>query len=154
MVRRDKVLNIIKSNGFYSAHIETENGFAAIPNDLINEVKVGDEVTIFSDEALTCGGFGAVVIGTPTISSITLIGEKNMREYWVSAIIQNDSDNKAWLLSMTDSVPSLERAIEAINRTKVTHRVLSAWVDIFDDSNNKHTVFHECYVNIVGNVNR
>lgn len=77
-----------------------------------------------------------------------------MKQYWVSAIIQNDEDKRAWLCAMNDSVCSIEQAMETINRARANHTVLSAWVDTFDENNDKETVFHECYVNIVGHVNR
>ena len=86
---------------------------------------------------------------------IEKVSESNMEKlYWVSAIIQNDGDKRAWLCAMTDSVYSIEQAMETINRARANHIVLSAWVDTFDENNVKKTVFHECYVNIVGHVNR
>lgn len=77
-----------------------------------------------------------------------------MDQYWVSAIVQNEGDKQAWLLSIYDSEPSLSMAIETINRAKVNHRILCAWVDVFDEHNKRTVVFHECYVNTVGHVNR
>ena len=76
-----------------------------------------------------------------------------MKRYWVSAIIQNKHDKKAWLCSMTDSVHSMERAMEVISTTRKNHTVLSAWVDVFNDGN-KETVFHECYINVFGDVQK
>ena len=32
--------------------------------------------------------------------------------------------------------------------------MLSAWVDVFDEDNIKHIVFHECYINAFGEKNR
>lgn len=71
-----------------------------------------------------------------------------MMLYWVSAIIQNEDDKRAWLLSMNDSATSIEDAKEIINKIKTNNIVLSAWIDIFDN-NDKYTVFHEAYVNII-----
>ena len=74
-----------------------------------------------------------------------------MKLYWVSAIIQNEDDKRAWLLSMNDSTTSIEDAKEIINKIKTNNIVLSAWIDVFDN-NDKFTVFHETYVNFLGHV--
>jgi hypothetical protein len=74
--------------------------------------------------------------------------------YWVSAIVQNDTDDKAWLLSMSDSVISLEKAMDTINWIRTHHKTLSVWIDVFDENNNKQTIFHECYVNVFGYVDK
>ena len=75
-----------------------------------------------------------------------------MEKYWVSVIIQNAGDKRAWLCAMTDCEMSLENAMETINKARTRFVVLSAWVDTFDKNNEKHTVFHECYVNCIGQV--
>ena len=75
-----------------------------------------------------------------------------MEKYWVSLIIQNKDDKRAWLCAMSNCEMSLENAMETINKAKARFVVLSAWVDTFDKNNEKHTVFHECYVNCIGQV--
>ena len=77
-----------------------------------------------------------------------------MKLYYVSAIIQNEGDAKPWLCAMTDSVISLENAMEVITRARTNHNVLSAWIDMFDENNVKQTVFHECYINMLGDINK
>ena len=77
-----------------------------------------------------------------------------MTLYYVSAIIQNEGDAKPWLCTMTDSIISLENAMEIIARARTNHNVLSAWIDMFDKNNVKQTVFHECYIDILGNINK
>lgn len=77
-----------------------------------------------------------------------------MKQYWVSTIIHDGGERKAWLCAMSDSVSSIEQAMEIIKRMRTNHTVLSAWVDTFDESNHKNTVFHECYVNVVGDVDK
>lgn len=77
-----------------------------------------------------------------------------MQLYYVSAIIQNEGDAKPWLCAMTDSEIKLEDAMEVIARARTNHNVLSAWVDMFDENNVKQTVFHECYINILGGINK
>ena len=42
--------------------------------------------------------------------------------------------------------------MELIDTYRKNHRVLSAWIDIFDSDMNKSTVFHESYVDALGNV--
>ena len=76
-----------------------------------------------------------------------------MKRYWVSMIVQDKGDRRAWLLEFYDSiVDSIEAGIEAINKTRENYTVLSAWIDTFDEDSVKHTVFHECYVNALGYV--
>lgn len=74
--------------------------------------------------------------------------------YWVSAIIQNECDKKPWLCAMSDSIIGLDKAKQQINFIRRNHNVLSAWIDIFDTNNNKQTVFHECYIDALGNTKR
>lgn len=66
MVEKKKVLEISKNKGFYGAHIKTDNGFAFVPTELLDEVQVGDMVTIYSGDGLSIGGFSAMVLETPT----------------------------------------------------------------------------------------
>lgn len=75
-----------------------------------------------------------------------------MNLYWVSAIVQNDGDRKPWLLSMYDGQLSIEEAMKVVAKVKENYRTLSVWVDSFDESKTKHTVFHECYINVFGDV--
>lgn len=75
-----------------------------------------------------------------------------MKLYWVSLLIQDKENTKPWLCAMSDGCISLEGAIKIIEKGRSNYRVLSAWIDIFDESGNKSTVFHECYVNAIGNV--
>lgn len=75
-----------------------------------------------------------------------------MKLYWISAIIQNKDDKKPWLCSMYNGATSLEKALEVVDRTKEMHTVLSVWIDTFDENMNKQIVFHECYIDIFGNV--
>lgn len=77
-----------------------------------------------------------------------------MERYWVSAIVQNDGDTKPWLLSVYDSVSSLEEAMSMIAWFRHNNNTLSAWVDIFDENKVKHTVYHKCYIDICGNVKK
>lgn len=76
-----------------------------------------------------------------------------MELYWVSLLIQDTENSKPWLCAIGDSCLSLEKAKEVIEKGKSTYRVLSVWVDTFDDDNVKTTVFHECYVNTLGMIN-
>lgn len=78
----------------------------------------------------------------------------NYDNYWVSLLIQDDEKSKPYLISMTDSVLYLKDAMEIIERGRNNYRVLSAWIDVFDENNAKITIFHECYVNVVVKVER
>lgn len=75
-----------------------------------------------------------------------------MKLYWVSLLIQDTENSKPWLSAMSSGCVSLEEAMETIERGRGNYRVLSAWIDMFDESGNKSMVFHECYVNAIGNV--
>ena len=75
-----------------------------------------------------------------------------MKLYWPSAIIQDSDNKRPWLRSTSQGEISLEKAMMIINYFKDNHTVLSAWVDSFDECNNKQTVFHECYIDAFGNV--
>lgn len=75
-----------------------------------------------------------------------------MKLYWVSAIIQDKDDKKPWLCAAYSGKLSLDEALEVIDYTKESHIVLSAWIDVFDKNLNKQTVFHECYIDVFGNV--
>ena len=77
-----------------------------------------------------------------------------MKRYYVSAIIQEKNDERAWLCPITDSVLSIEKAIEQVEFMRANHTVLSVWVDCFDEKNKKSIVFHDCYVDMLGRVGR
>lgn len=74
------------------------------------------------------------------------------RLYWVSAIVQNQTDKKPRLLAMNEGELSLEKAMEIVARVKENHMVLSVWIDVFDENNSKQTVFHECYIDAFGDI--
>ena len=75
-----------------------------------------------------------------------------MKLYWVSLLIQDTENSKPWLSAMSSGCVSIEKAMETIERGRGNYRVLSACIDTFDESGNRSTVFHECYVNAIGNV--
>ena len=74
-----------------------------------------------------------------------------MKLYWVSAIVQNKEDKKPWLRA-TSNGTNFNEAMEIINRIKEHSTVLSIWIDTFDENNVKETVFHECYLNGIGQI--
>ena len=75
-----------------------------------------------------------------------------MKQYWVSMIIQNEHDKRAWLCPMTESVCDMNEAENLILKARKQFTVLSAWIDIFDEAGIKETVYHEYYVNPLGMV--
>lgn len=77
-----------------------------------------------------------------------------MKQYWISVIIQDKGDKRAWLCAMSDSVLSIDKAMEIIEKTRNNYNVLLAWIDTFDEDSVKKTVFHECYVNALGYVEK
>lgn len=70
--------------------------------------------------------------------------------YWVSLIIQDYEDSKPWLCSFALPHDNIEESKKSIERGRKNYRVLSAWIDTFDKDKNKTTVFHECYLNALG----
>ena len=74
-----------------------------------------------------------------------------MKLYFVSAIVQNSYDSKAWCCAVNDAKLNLSQAMELVDWVKQRHRVLSIWVDEFDDKQ-KTVVFHECYTDCFGGV--
>lgn len=77
-----------------------------------------------------------------------------MNQYWVSCIIQEKTDKRAWLCSMSDCALSMDEAMETIRKARKNFTVLSAWIDTYDKDNVKHTVFHDCYINALGDVQK
>ena len=75
-----------------------------------------------------------------------------MKLYFVSAIIQNPYNAKAWCCAVNDAKSNLSQAMELVGWMKNNHRVLSIWIDEFDDKQ-KTVVFHECYVDCFGETN-
>lgn len=75
-----------------------------------------------------------------------------MSLYWVSCIIFDKGDIAPWMCSAYSGVTSYEEAMKLIDTYRKGHRVLSAWIDIFDSDTNKTTIFHECYIDALGNI--
>ena len=77
-----------------------------------------------------------------------------MKQYWVSLLIQDTENSKPWHCAMSDSCSNLEQAKAVIAKGRKNFRVLAAWVDTFDENNNKTIILHECYVNALGTVDK
>lgn len=75
-----------------------------------------------------------------------------MGPYWISLLIQDTETSKPWVCVMSNGCASLEQAVKTVQANRQSYRVLSAWINTFDENNKKSTVFHECYVDVVGNV--
>ena len=75
-----------------------------------------------------------------------------MKLYWVSLLIQDSENSQPWLCAMTDSCIRMKEAMDTVNKGRESYRVLSAWIDTFDEDDKKTTVFHECYVDAIGKV--
>ena len=71
--------------------------------------------------------------------------------FWVSLLIQDTDTGKLWRCPISNACLSMEEAIKLIRKSRNTHRVLSAWIDVFE-KDKKTTVFHECYVDSIGHV--
>ena len=80
-----------------------------------------------------------------------------MKLYWVSMIIQNKDDKKAWLCAMSSGDIKMEESLATIERGRKNNNVLCAWIDQIEENGEtvtKSTVFHECYVDAFGNVQK
>lgn len=75
--------------------------------------------------------------------------ETSMKLYWVSAIV-HDRGSKPKLFTMTYGEQTITRAKSIIDHLKEYHTVLSAWIDVFDESGVKETVYHDCYIDAFG----
>ena len=73
--------------------------------------------------------------------------------YWVSLIIQEDEETKPWLCSEYTGFLTIEEAYKEIKFMREHNRVLSAWIDIYDNEEKK-TIFHECYVDVFGHISK
>ena len=86
------------------------------------------------------------------MNKMTILKENIMKLYWVSAIIHDKGNKKPWLLSVYEGELTLEKALETVSLIKKEHTVLSVWIDVFDENDIKETVFHECYINVFGDL--
>lgn len=77
-----------------------------------------------------------------------------MKLYWVSMIIQENASAMPWLCSKSTGFLTIEEAHKEIQFMREHDRVLSAWIDAFDENNVKETVFHECYIDVFGYVTK
>ncbi len=68
--------------------------------------------------------------------------------YYVSSIIQDESDPRAWKCSAYDSCQNLDEAKQLVEFYRKGHYILASWIT---DEKNKIRFF-ECYVDIAGNV--
>lgn len=70
--------------------------------------------------------------------------------YWVSCIIQDKEDTAPWLCACSTCQLSLDEAMKIVESYKYNWRVLTIWVDCYDDSDNKSVVYHECCIGTIG----
>ena len=92
--------------------------------------------------------------GPMSISQAYLIVKEKPKDntlYWVSYIVQEKVDDKPWVCALSSS-SSMQEALIAIKVGHKYHRILSAWIDVFDSDNNKTTIMHECYLDTMGNL--
>lgn len=80
-----------------------------------------------------------------------LYNETQKKLFWVSLIIQENDETKPWLCSKSSGFLTLEDAYKEIEFMREHDRVLSAWIDIYENDKTV-TVFHKCYIDSLGNV--
>ena len=81
-------------------------------------------------------------------------GELQYDNYWVSLLIQDDYNSQPRLIEMQECSVLLKNAMKVIDTGRKNYRVLAAWIDCFDKRNTKTTVFHECFIDICGNITK
>ncbi len=72
--------------------------------------------------------------------------------YWASAIIINENNKKPKLYTTNMGEFNFDKAMTIIDKLKENNIVLSAWIDVFDKDNIRKTVYHDCFVDIFGNL--
>ena len=124
---------------------EAESKLRKLINSIDNETCVSEifKTSIFTGDVFT-GNHGCTN-GTPI---------QPRKLYWVSAIIQNKGTEKPELMASCSGNLTFDKAMEEVSIVKSNFTVLSAWIDTFDDENKKQTVFHECYINAFGDIEK
>lgn len=74
--------------------------------------------------------------------------------YWVSVLEQPNETDKPIHIGMQNACVSMEEAKALIESCRIIFRILSAWIDTFDEDNKKTTVYHACYIDAAGNVEK
>lgn len=73
--------------------------------------------------------------------------------FWVSLIIQEGEETRPWLCSKSSGFLIIEDAHKEIQFMREHDRVLSAWIDTYENGEKK-TVFHECYIDTFGQIHK
>lgn len=74
-------------------------------------------------------------------------------QYWVSFIMTDNNSNTV-SIGLSNSFSTIEAAKRAITKQRENYTVLSAWIDEVRGYSAKTTVFHECYVNAIGSIEK
>lgn len=78
----------------------------------------------------------------------------NTKIYWVSVIMLDKTNNRPISLAIGDCVTDIETAKSMIHQARKNYTVYSAWINTINENEEKQTVFHECYVNAIGVVEK
>lgn len=73
--------------------------------------------------------------------------------YWTNFIMKSYEDGKPRLCASYDGCLTLDEAMHNIEKQRKNYIVLSAWIDTFENGEKK-TIFHECYLDCMGNVRK
>ena len=79
------------------------------------------------------------------------MGQKSL--FLVSLIIQDEENSQPWLCSNITEFLNIEEAHKEIQSMRERHRVLSAWINMYENEEKK-IVFHECYINVLGYIRK
>ena len=78
----------------------------------------------------------------------------NTKVYWVTAILLDEANQRPMSLAIGDYVSSIKEAKDIIQCARKNYTVYSAWINTINENEEKQTVFHECYVNAIGVVEK
>lgn len=73
--------------------------------------------------------------------------------YFTNFIMKTYEYGIPFLCASYNGYLTLDEAMQNIEKQRKNYIVLSAWIDIFENDEKK-TVFHECYLNVMGNVRK
>lgn len=72
--------------------------------------------------------------------------------YWASGIVYDEkNDKKPWLWFCSSGELTIESAMKQIELAKQNYNLINAWIDVYDEKDDKITVYNECFIDSFGN---
>lgn len=73
--------------------------------------------------------------------------------YYVTCLIQNEEDKRAWRCASIEGCTTLDEAKEQLEVYRDHHNVIAAWIEDYLEKETKLRFF-KCYVDVTGYVRR